>query len=209
MEESTSNDAESADPVKPHETEEKKPKARRIRSRKPGNSNSNNNNTTKQTTPVSTHRGMATGIEEHVFITGPNMGKQWMITREKIIAWATATYGNSVKKSLMTSKVTVVDTDPPSTYTKAEYEALNVMETQTWLMELKAYQAAKSKLKLELGKFYAVLYSHCDPAIQNKLQSMDKFDDIDSSGNSIGLLQLIDNVCSSTDGTQYKYLHRL
>ena len=35
---------------------------------------------------------------------------------------------------------------------------------------------------------------------------MEKFDDIDSSGNSIGLLQLIDNVCSSTDGTQYKYL---
>ena len=114
MEESTSNDAEAE--VKPPETEEKKPKAKRIRNRKSGNNN-NNNNTTKQTTTVSTHRGMATGIEEHVFTTGPNMGKQWMITREKIIAWATATYGNSVKKSLMTSKVTVVDTDPPTEYT--------------------------------------------------------------------------------------------
>ena len=35
---------------------------------------------------------------------------------------------------------------------------------------------------------------------------MEKFDDINSSGNAIGLLQLIDNVCSSTDGTKHKYL---
>ena len=132
MEESTSNDAESADPVKPEE--EKKPQKAKKKpyNRRSGNSNNNNNNTTKQTTTVSTHRGMATGIEEHVFITGPNMGKQWMITHEHIIAWATATYGNSVKKSLLTSKVTVVDTDEPTDYTDEEYAKLSPMKLQRW-----------------------------------------------------------------------------
>ena len=151
---------------------------------------------------------MAPGIEEHVFITGPNMGKQWMTTHEHILAWATSTYGNNVKKSLLNLKQTVVvDTKPPTNYTKEQYEQLMTMQTQTWLMEFKAHQYVSIKLTENLGKFYAILFSDCNPAIQNKLQSMAKFYEINSSGDSIGLLQLIDIVlCSFTDGSKYKYL---
>ena len=96
MEESTSNEAEPAesDPIKPSKTEETKPKAKKKAYKKSGSGNNNNN--TRQTTPVSTHRGMATGIEEHTFITGPNMGKQWITSREHLLAWATSKYGNNV-----------------------------------------------------------------------------------------------------------------
>ena len=52
----------------------------------------------------------------------------------------------------------------------------------------------------------STLFTLCDDAIQKKLQSMEKFDEINSSDNAIGLLQLIDDKCSSTHDTKYNYL---
>ena len=105
MEESTLIKAESEPDSKPSETtEEKKPKAKKKTYKKSGKQQQQQHETDK--TPVSTHRGMATGIEEHTFITGPNMEKQWMTSRKDLLAWATKTYGNNVKKSFMNLKHT-------------------------------------------------------------------------------------------------------
>ena len=111
-----------------------------------------------------------------------------MMSRQAFIEYAGSKYVPNAYTSIKKGVTTLVMPYNPKTYIYAdvEYKALkDTQEMDEYKMDYKIYSSAKSSLHIKLGELYACLWGQCDPALQNKIKSDRRFNNVDDERDVI------------------------
>ena len=65
----------------------------------------------------------------------------------------------------------------------------------TYQIELKQYVGDVAKYKDNLEKCFSTIIGQCSPAIEQSLESQDKFKDVKEKSDSVELIKMLEQIC--------------
>ena len=121
----------------------------------------------KMVAVLSSYTSSTEEIKIHIFTTGLTMNKNFLLSREKFLGYATTKFGNDIPFSMSEQRVaqmymlvpTAIDHTRELVYDKRQNE-----------IEAKEFRAEFRKLQNDLGKLYGILKDQCDSGMKNNIQ---------------------------------------
>ena len=161
-----------------------------------------NNKGEKTVNVVSLYTSSTKELKLHIFTTKSTMNKTFLLSREKLLGYATTKFGNHVLMFSLLSerRVALIHTPTP---TPINHTRALVFELRQNEIEAKQFRAEFRKLRNDIGKLCGVLWDQCDSGMKNKTQSDPEYVNISKMLNVIRLLTIIERICLSNDSSKY------
>ena len=124
------------------------------------------------------------------------MNKTFLMSREKILDYATTKFGNDITFLLSEQRVVLVHTSVPIAIDHTRPLVYGQRQNE---IEAKEFRAEFRKLQNDIGMLYGILWDQCDPGMKNKVQSDLEYVDVSKILNVIGLLTIIKRILLRTN----------
>ena len=158
---------------------------------------------TKATNGRPTWKAKTTGYEHCVFYVGKKCGEDFIQTNRELSDYIKVKYGHNALRSMLLNTITIKGMSKPYNYpSKEEMErALSYTEQLAYADEVKAYHKLARAVKYSLGEIAALLWSHCDLSMRNKLGSNPEYQKMDDDDGGT-LYRLISKILNGSAAVQ-------
>ena len=152
---------------------------------------------------------MIKGLEKDIFYYGKGMQAKCIQSSKKYLDYVGRTFGVSERQTIITDKFTIAEAEKPKEIkTQEEYDEMPFTERKLWDKQIDNWHKARTIVKRNLSKAYAILWALCHTGLQQKIMSDKEFQDVEP-GQAAALFRIVQKICNGNSSTDNPFTNLL